>query len=414
MKIAVVGAGVIGLTSAYELALDGHSVSIFEQASSAATASSFANAGLLSPSLTQYLSLPAWPPTGWLARAMTLHALKIGPRVSWEDLRWLGNWRKRISPETLLQNAQVAHTLIEAGKQRVHAIAANEKFEFERTEGQLILVNNEARLIQLRDKLTTLKSWGVVASEISPEDVQKFEPGFNAPATLHRAIHIPEDEVGNCRQFALGVKKALQAMDVQFHFDTTVANIQSALKPRIYIRGSTQFHEFDHVVVCTGTRTHTLTQSFKIPMPMASIASYSLTARVKEEINAPRSALHDAHHHTSIVRMGKRIRVSCGAELGTVLSSRNAGTTRHLYRVLQEMFPGGADYSGSVQVWKGTMAVTADGLPIIGPSSQNGVWLNLGHGPNGWGMACGSAMCIAAAIGGRSSIVDLKKVSPLR
>jgi D-amino-acid dehydrogenase len=203
-------------------------------------------------------------------------------------------------------------------------------------------------------------------------------------------------------------------MGVGFNYNASISSIQSTTRPNIHIQGSATPLDFDHIVVCTGSHIPPFSHSTQISVPMVSVASYSLTARVKEDINAPRSAIYTPHDCTSIVRLGKRVRVSFGAELGTRQNKNHTKAVRHMYHALQQAFPGGADYSNSVQIWKGNMAVTADGLPIIGGSTQPGVWFNLGHGPNGWGMACGAAMCLSAAIGNRAACIDLSKVSPLR
>lgn len=413
MKIAVIGAGVIGLTSAYELALEGHKVSIFEKESAAATISSFANSGLLSPSLNPYLSHPLWSSAGWLARFRDMRNLKIGWKLTLNDLRWYRKW-KNTDLQSLTQNAAINHALIEAGKQRLHAIAAAEKFDFEQTAGQLVLISSEVELARVREKLAILKSWGVVANEIAPGDISKIEPGFHPPSSLLCAVYFPDDEVGNCRQFALSLKKVLERMGVEFNFNAPVVNIHSSPDPQILVQGNDIQQHFDHVVICTGTNIQTFPDAMQIPVPVVSIASYSLTLRVEEDINAPRSAVYIAHNHTSIVRMGKRIRVNSGTELGTHANHRSSKAIKYLYQALQQAFPGGADYSSSAQVWKGTIAVTADGLPVIGAGKQRGVWLNLGHGPNGWGMACGAAMCISAAIGKSEACIDLRAVSPQR
>jgi D-amino-acid dehydrogenase len=414
MKIAVIGAGIAGITCAYEFARDGHVVSVFEQASAAAVASSFANTGILSTSLTPHLSHPAWPNTKLLGQTGTPSHISLGRHVRLRDLRWLQKWKSKRSPEVFLDNLSNALHLTQFSQQHLSAIAADTKIEFERTDGQLLLIGSASELDSMSEKLAFLKNQGVIARQLSAEDVTKVEPAFKATSPLHCAIHFPGDSVGNCRQFALAAKKELQHMGVDFNFNAGLSGIGLNPGPSLHFHEGTVQKDYDHVVLCTGTGAQSLLNALHIRLPMAIIASYSLTARIREGLNAPKGAIHDRGSLTTIVRLGNRVRVSCGAELGSASEKHDAKTVQHLYHALQQSFPGAADYSSGVQVWKGTFGVMHDGLPVIGQSVLPGIWLNVGHGPNGWGMACGAARCIADAVCKRTSPISLDKFSPLR
>jgi len=414
MKIAVIGAGIIGITCAYELARDGHSVSVFEQASAAAVASSFANTGLLSASLSAHLSHPAWPNTKWLGGLGASSQIRLGMHVRLDDLRWLHQWRAQKNRDAFLDNLACTIRLTQFSQQHLNAIATETKIEFERTEGQLLLIRSHSELESLNEKLAFLKEHGVVARQLSTEDIPNVEPAFRFASPLHCAIYFPGDSVGNCRQFALAAKKELQKMGADFYFNASLSGIELKPAPHLHFRDGLPSMDFDHVVVCTGTGAQDLLDSLQIRLPMATIASYSLTARVREGLNAPRGAVHDQSLRTTIVRMGDRVRVSSGADLGFASEKNNEKTVQHLYHELQQSFPGAADYSSGVQIWKGTFGVMRDGLPVIGQSALPGVWLNLGHGPNGWGMACGAARCLADSMTHRTPPLSLEKFSPLR
>jgi D-amino-acid dehydrogenase len=133
-------------------------------------------------------------------------------------------------------------------------------------------------------------------------------------------------------------------------------------------------------------------------------------------MDAPMAAVVDGLHHTSIVRLGRRLRVAGGARLG-VPRAASPVALKPLYQVLCDWFPGAAEMGGrhgQVLEWSGTQAATPDGLPLLGPTRLPGVWLNTGHGVHGWAMACGSARALADRMAGRTAELDLDPSSPGR
>ena len=141
---------------------------------------------------------------------------------------------------------------------------------------------------------------------------------------------------------------------------------------------------------------------------------YSVSAVVRENLNAPNSALIDERYQVAITRLGNRVRVAGGAEIGGSAKDGSTDSKRStafdtLYKVLQDWFPGAAHttQTSSVQEWRGARPTLPDGPPVIGPSGTPGVWLNLGHGDNGWALSCGSARAIADLIAQRQPEVDV-------
>lgn len=414
MNIAIVGAGIVGITCAYEFARDGHTVDVYEQASAAAVASSFANAGILAPSLTPHLSHPTWPHKRRLLSVGASSQISLGHHTQLKDLGWLRKWKSGTRSDDFLARVTSTMHLSQFSQQHLEAVAAETKIDFEQTDGQLLLIRSAAQLDSLAGKLALLKEQGIAMKQLTPEQVAAVEPALKLPSPLHCAIQFPGDSVGNCRQFALAAKKELQHMGVNFTFNARVSSIEMKPGPCLHFEEGSTPRSYDQVILCTGTGAQYLLDALQIRLPMATIASYSLTARIREGLNAPKSAIFDNGNLTSTVRLGNRIRVSCGAELGSAGDKHNNKAVQHLYHMLQQSFPGAADFSSGVQVWKGSFGVMCDGLPVIGQSAAPGVWLNLGHGPNGWGMACGAARCLADAVSNRPPPVSLEPFSPLR
>lgn len=398
MKIAVIGAGIIGITTAYELACDGHEVTVLEKTGAAAESASFANAGLVAPSGMLPLSMPAWPVTSALHFFRSLGQVAWKRKISSPELRWLWQWSHAGQSDTFLANRDCLQHLYAYSQDRMHQIAAAAQLEYERSTGQLHLIHSEAAHKTLQPRLAALKEAGVAFLEIQPEDAKKIEPALQNTETLHSAIHFPNDEVGNCRQYALLLKNAAQKMGVRFAFNTTASHIEVTPNLAVAIHGDPVARTYDNVVICTGGPSHPALAPLKIRLPIASVSGYTLSAAIREPLNAPRSAVTDMNSGIVITRLGNRIRVSGGAELGGKPATQDPKAVQSLYKALQNHFPGAAHYPSGTQIWKGSRNITFDGLPVIGASEIPGVWLNLGHGPHGWGLSSGAARILADLI----------------
>ena len=168
---------------------------------------------------------------------------------------------------------------------------------------------------------------------------------------------------------------------------------------------------FDAVVVCAALGAADLLRPHGIKLPLAPVYGYSVTAPLRNlHIHpdiGPRAAVMDERYKVAVSRFGTRLRVSGSAELGGSLRRNNEASLNTLYKVLNDWFPGAAHMS-QAQVWKGAQPTLPDGPPVLGASGIAGVWLNLGHGENGWALACGSGRVVADAIGGRAAGIDVE------
>lgn len=414
MKIAVIGAGVVGTTTAYELAQDGHVVTVFESRASIAEGASFANGCQLAPSLTQSLSHPQWPNGALTALRRLFQTARLKRNASVRDLQWLLQWSRSRSPEEFLAGLRANHALLAASLDRLQAIVQNTSLIFDRSAGQMLLFSREIDAEASAAKLNQLKDLGVALKVLLPEEARALEPGMNASTSLHSAVYFPNDEVGNCRQFAQLIKDEAQSLGVEFCLGTTVSAIHAHSKPTLAFADQSADAAFDRVIVCTGDDPSGFIAAAQIRGRCALVHSYSVSLPIREQLNAPRSALFDAEHRVSITRNGGRIRVSGGFELGDAKGKYHEKTIRLLYNSVQNHFPGAANFQQSGQTWKGSSLFSSDALPLIGPTPMAGVYLNVGHGNNGWGMACGAARLVSDLIAEKATAVDANPFCPLR
>jgi D-amino-acid dehydrogenase len=422
MKIAIVGAGVIGVTTAYELACDGHEVTVFERNSSIAVESSFANAGIIAPGYAAPWAAPGMP-LKVLKHLFSSHApVKIKFPLSNNDLTWMWHWWRACKLDTYLANRSSMQLLTSYSRDRLHTITADLSLEFERNEGLMVLQHSAKDSALMQPNLQVLRETGVPFKEVNAEEARLIEPALNPDNDFFGAVHLPSDEVGNCREFTLLLKAESQKLGVKYEMNMTVASVLSAKGAIINIANEKVPHnstrEFDTVVMCAGVASAELLKPILKPLkrklPLVPIYGYSISAAIREPLNAPRSAVIDERYKVAITRLGNRVRVAGSAEIGGTLQNKQVSAISTLYKVLQDWFPGAAHISNmgaSVTEWKGARPMLPDGPPVLGASGVPHIWLNLGHGASGWALSCGSARVLADLIAKRAPDVDVSGMS---
>lgn len=436
MRVAVIGAGIVGVTSAYELAADGHEVTVFERRGSVAAETSFANAGVVAPG---YVTPWAAPGMSWhvLGQLLSSHsAVRINPRLGAGTLGWMWRWWRACSRHSYRSNRARMHRLALYSQERLRHLTHTLQLDYERTEGYLVLLRTAKEAARAKGGLALLTDMGVRFAMLDAAQCRKVEPGLNAEAELHAGIHLAHDEVSNCRQFALLMRTEAEHLGAKFHFHTGVQSLEPGKTPRltkVYSRPEEsswlaadaqregpasdvlpfepETQSFDAVVVCAAMGATDLLRPHGIKLPMAPVHGYSVTAPLRK-IEAhpdfgPHAAVMDERYKVAISRLGARVRVAGGAELGGNAQRHNKAALATLYKVLNDWFPGAAHMS-QAQVWKGSRPMLPDGPPILGASGLPGIWLNLGHGSSGWALACGSGRVVADAIAARAPGIDVE------
>lgn len=415
MKIAIVGAGIIGVTTAYELAADGHAVTVYERHGAAALETSFANAGVVAPGYVTPWAAPGMP--GKVARYLFSRHAPV--RVCWplaaHELRWMLRWRRACELDTYLANRTRLQRLAFYSRTRLHQLTNDLQLEYDHSTGYMVLLRSEKDQKLVQPGLQVLRDAGVKFSEVDADAARLLEPAINPDTPFLGAIHLPDDEVGNCRQFALLLKNQAIGLGAQFEFNCAVAPLDPAQPTllRVTAQGDAapQSHRFDAVVICGGIASAALLRPVGIRVPLAAVHGYSISAPIREPLNAPRSGLMDERYKVSISRLGNRVRVAGSAEIGGQPNRKRPAAIQTLYKVLQDWFPGAAQLANTgaaVQEWKGARAMLPDGPPVLGATGVPGVWINIGHGSSGWALACGSARVVADLLSARAPEVDIE------
>lgn len=413
MRVAVIGAGIVGVTTAFELAVDGHEVTVFERRAAVAEEASFANAGVVAPGYVTPWASPGMPGkvAGYLLRQ---HApVRVTLPLSREHLAWMWRWFRACDPDTYAANRARMQRLAFYSRTRLAEIREHFQFEYDHSAGYMVLLRGEKDRKLVQPSLQVLRDAQVAFRELSADEARQVEPALSPDAKFVGAVHLPADEVGNCRQFALLLKNEAQREGVKFEFNQAVDALDAAQPAalRVWALGATapQQRVFDSVVVCGGVDSAALLRPLGLRVPLVPVYGYSISAPLREPLNAPISALMDERYKVAIVRLGNRVRVAGSAEIGGDPDRKRRASIETLYKVLHDWFPGAAQLANTgsgVQEWKGARPMLPDGPPLLGASGIPGVWLNLGHGSSGWALACGSARAVADLMAGRAPQVD--------
>lgn len=415
MKIAIVGAGIVGVTTAHELAQDGHAVTVFEQRSAAAEEASFATGGLLAPGVLSPWSAPGASQTpAYFGRHATV---RLGSALTLADLSWLRRWRRAARASARsgepLPSLAALERLARYSHARLQQLAESLDLQFEHSPGALLLLRTPRDAQALAPALKALRDAGSTIREVDADTARTLEPGLSHALPLTSALHVPDGLAGNCRQFALLLRQAAQQHGAQFHFNTRVARL-TGHPAGVQLEGESAPRPFDAVVLCAGVQSAALLQPLGQRLPLVALHGSSVSAPLREELHAPLGVVVDVQTQTTIARLGQRVRVSGGAELGRSAAQAHPQTLKTLYRVLGECFPGGVSHSSGVQVWRGARPMLPDGPPAVGATAVPGLWLNLGHGASGWALACGSARALADQITGRTPDISLEGLGAQR
>jgi len=431
MRIAVVGAGIVGLATAYELACDDHQVTLFERRSSVAAEASFANAGVMAPGYVAPWSAPGMlrKVLGQIGRrdaAVRLAALP-GPALA----SWLWRWWRACSAPRHLAHRNAMLALATTSQVRTREIAAKLSIEHEHTRGLLVLLRSERELARARPGLNWLTERGVAFHLVDAAVCRRIEPALDKATPLCAGIYQPGADVGNCRLFAIGLKAELQRRGVEFRFSQAVHRLTPG-RPEVIVDSQAlasdtdstpanpdraRSERFDAVIVCAALESCALLRPHGLNLPLLPVYGYSITLPVLQfetyPDTGPRGALIDERYKVAISRLGERVRVAGGAELGGARDRLLAAPITTLHRVLQDWFPSATGHA-QAQTWKGARPMSPDGPPVIGAADLPGVWVNTGHGSSGWALACGSARLLADAVAGRKPAIDVSRFSPQR
>ncbi len=398
MQVAVIGGGVIGVCTAYFLAAAGHEVVVLERSGNVAQETSFGDAGLVSPGNTSPWAMPGMPKkllsSLFKSESPVLLKKTFDPKL-W---RWLRQWLDECELERYRTNGERMQRLAGYSRQLLQQLREYHELQYEQTRGVMQLFRNQQELRLAQPAIDLLAESEIRHKLVDPDEARQIEPALAMHTPLFSALHLPQDEAGNCPLFTRQLKNIAQAAGVEFHFNSAVQALQPDGNGISFLVDGRSLHA-DAVVVAAGIDSLKLLEPLGIGLPVYPVKAYSGTAMIKNFDRAPVASVMDETYKVAVTRLGSRIRIAGTAELGSSDMEMHEAALRTLVKVGEDWFPGAANYNAST-FWCGIQPTLPDGPPLIGATPVRNLYVNIGHGSWGWTMAVGSGKILSDLLSG--------------
>jgi D-amino-acid dehydrogenase len=393
MKVAVIGAGVVGVTTAYFLRQKQYEVHVYDRGTDAAEEASFGNGGQLSYSFVDALGDPGLVtkfPAILLGRDPGIRVrASLNPRfLSW-SLRFLANCTRSASDQNTTRLLGLAKESAELMQSFHREFGAEYGYQ---AAGKLVLLDGQPDR-SLRQRISLKQDMGINLRLVSADEAQDIEPALRSWAQKpDAAIYSRDDEVGDAHRFARYLVKTLREAGVQFHFKAPVDNIEIAGGVTgLRTQGVPQ--QFDAVVVCAGTHSGRLLTDVGIGVHTHPVGGYSLT--LARGAASPATSITDMKHKVVFSDLGGSVRIAGFADINHPYSQREQRITQ-LRKVARALAPDAANYDSAGDApWAGYRCMTPSGFPVVGATRVEGLYVNTGHGMFGWTLAAASAAIVA-------------------
>jgi len=412
MKVIVMGAGVIGVTTAYYLAKSGCEVSVIDRQPGAGLETSFANAGEISPGYASPWAGPGVPlkAVQWI---LDRHGpLVLRPQFDPAMWRWILQMLRNCTSRRYAVNKSRMVPIAEYSRDCLRELRAETGIAYDhRSQGTLQLFRKQSQLDHIGGDVEILKQYGVPFEVLDRQGCIRAEPALaRAPASFVGGLRLPDDETGDCHLFTQRLMAMAEAIDVRFAANTPIERIAVEGDRIASVVTNSGPLTADAYVMALGSFSPLLLRPIGIDIPVYPVKGYSITVPVVDDGGAPQSTVMDESYKVAITRLGDRIRVGGTAEVGDYRVKLATGRRLTLERSLLDLFPRGGDLTEPL-FWSGLRPMTPDGPPIIGQARYKNLYLNTGHGTLGWTMACGAGRIIRDQLLGRSPAISTEGLS---
>jgi D-amino-acid dehydrogenase len=388
VKVAVLGAGVVGTAAAWYLRQDGHDVQVLDRREGPGLETSFANGGQIS----------ADHAAPWAKPGVPLQALKW---MLQEDAPLL--FRLRADPAQWRWGLQFLRNCT-AARFREHAARLQRLGQYSRAQLQALRKETGLQYDQLARGILVLYTGerGFEPGWKTPEECIAIEPAVASMKTLlNGGRYYPDDETGDAYKFTAALAKLCAAKGVQFEYGVAVHGLEVEGDEIKAVRTNRREPvRADAYVLALGSYSPLIARPLGIRLPIYPLKGYSVTMPVKNPAAAWTVSLSDEAHKLVLSRLGDRLRIAGTAELNGYDTEINKLRCEAIVRRTLQLFPEAGDPSRA-EYWAGLRPATPSNLPCIGRTKYPNLFLNTGHGTLGWTHACGSGRIVADLVSGR-------------
>jgi D-amino-acid dehydrogenase len=403
MDIAVVGAGIVGLSTAYWLAKAGHRVTVVERHPLVGQGASYANGGQLSYSYVAPFAsasvLPKLP--AWLLDSNG--PVRFRPSLRPAEWLWIAGFLRACTSGAARKTTKLLLELADYSRHCLHEMMRDAQLSFEhQRNGKLVFYSSKASMAGAVAQMKLQAELGCKQTALTASECIVCEPALRSVAgRLEGGIFTESDETGDCRRLCEELQRLLTGprYNASFALSCTVESMVHAQDRIIGLRTSRGIIEADLYVVCSGLESRSMLQAVGEDIPLHPIAGYSISPRIVDREAAPQHSVTDYERKIVYAPLGAELRVAGFADLSRSTESDGARLIA-LSEEVQEVFPGACSLE-RVRPWVGLRPATPGGSPIVGPTRYSNMLINLGHGGLGFTLAAGSGRLIANMVAER-------------
>lgn len=415
MRVLILGGGVIGITTAYYLAQAGQEVVVIERQAGPAQETSFANAGQISAGYAAPWAAPGVPLKAlkWLLQKHAPLSLRLTKDSN--QYRWIWQMLTNCTSKRYAINKERMVRLAEYSRDCLDELRTQTGLDYEaRQKGTTQLFRTQKQVDSAVKDIQILEQANIPCSLLKPEEIAQVEPALGAAKDkLTGALHLPNDQTGDCRLFTVRLAELASQLGVEFRFGARVNSLQHERGKIIGVKIGDHIEKADAYIVALGSYSPKLLDPLGVYLPIYPLKGYSLTIPITNSSKSPNSTILDETYKIAITRFNNRIRVGGMAELLGYNLSLNPKRFETLQMIAQELYPD-SGIADPETFWTGLRPATPDGTPIIGATPWQNLYLNTGHGTLGWTMACGSADLLTRILTGHPQPISTEGFSLAR
>lgn len=411
MRVVVIGAGVVGVTTAYYLARSGHQVTVVEKESEAATLASAGNAGLIAPGHSFAWASPSAPKE--LLRSLTVEdtALRVNPFKAPGMALWGLRFLRECNAERATKNTLVKLRLAQYSQRMLDQIAGDEQIDYDDIhEGILYLYRDPKRFAAGVEKMKLVQEHGQKQDVLDADGVVEAEPMLRpVKHKLAGAIYGVTDSSGDSVKFTRKLQAVCERMGSSFVFGKGVTKLlASGGKVRSVMLEGGDSLPADVFVLSAGVHSPRIARTVSVRLPIAPAKGYSATFPIKSNGGPEmRVGAVDEELLVAWCRIGDRLRMTSSAEFTGYETTYTEHDLRLIRKLATDLLPEAADYDkGTYRACNRPM--TPDGPPILGAAGPENLYINSGHGHMGFTMACGSSRIVADLIDGKKPEIPVE------